>query len=299
MGHPIFSKFNGFEGWVDEGFFTDYLGAMTNSDFAPGSVPEKAHRVKAVEPAPGEEYFQWIDLLESVALAGDVYSMVEVGAGYGRWAVRAAMAALQLSDRPFHLVAIEAEPQHFEWLCQHFRDNDLDPGQHRLIEAAVTDHRAGVIFYVGNTTDDGFSPRQWYGQEITPEYERRLPQEGEEEYHLGRSLVRHESGMKSVRAQSVTLEDAILDLALVDLIDMDIQGQELKVVRASLPVLNEKVRRLHIGTHNAEVERGIRETLGGAGWKCLTDYPCMQEADTPYGRIWFHDGVQSWVNVKL
>jgi hypothetical protein len=35
------------------------------------------------------------------------------------------------------------------------------------------------------------------------------------------------------------------------------------------------------------------------GWRLLTDYPCNGASDTPYGRIAFGDGVQSWLNPRL
>jgi hypothetical protein len=38
---------------------------------------------------------------------------------------------------------VEAEPTHFQWMLQHFRDNGLDPADHDLIEAAVSE-RSGA-----------------------------------------------------------------------------------------------------------------------------------------------------------
>ena len=90
-------------------------------------------------PPVDEEYFEWIDILESVSLARDSYTMMELGAGYGRWAVRAASALRQRGIRQCHLVAVEAEPVHFGWLQQHFADNGLDPAQHTLVHGAVCD----------------------------------------------------------------------------------------------------------------------------------------------------------------
>ena len=84
-------------------------------------------------PSIDEEYFEWIDILESVSSAKTQYVMFELGAGYGRWAVRAARALRQHGAMPCHLVAVEAEPQHFEWLREHFGNNGLDPQAHTLI----------------------------------------------------------------------------------------------------------------------------------------------------------------------
>ena len=35
-----------------------------------------------------EEYFEWIDVLESVLAADQQFVMIELGAGYGRWLVQ-------------------------------------------------------------------------------------------------------------------------------------------------------------------------------------------------------------------
>ena len=86
-----------------------------------------------------EEYFEWIDLLRAVAEPRDSFTMLELGAGWGRWLVDA-WSALRLSNKEnlaIKLIGVEAEPQHFVWMQQHFRSNGLDPYQHRLIEAAV------------------------------------------------------------------------------------------------------------------------------------------------------------------
>ena len=91
-------------------------------------------------PAFNEGYIEWIDLLESVVAARKSYTMIELGAGMGRWAVRAASAVRHYNPNlPFRLIAVEAEPTHFEWMRLHFADNDVDPNQHSLLYAAVSD----------------------------------------------------------------------------------------------------------------------------------------------------------------
>ena len=46
------------------------------------------------------------------------------GAGWGRWLSAGAFASEQ-TGREYRLVGVEAEPQHFEWMERHFRDNNL------------------------------------------------------------------------------------------------------------------------------------------------------------------------------
>jgi hypothetical protein len=80
---------------------------------------------------------------------------------------------------------------------------------------------------------------------------------------------------------------------------MDIQGHELAIVSAGIALLNDKVKRVHIGTHSAEIEHGLRELLRAQGWSCLFDYAGGGTSETPWGAFHFQDGVQSWENPRL
>jgi hypothetical protein len=85
----------------------------------------------------------------------------------------------------------------------------------------------------------------------------------------------------------------------VDLIDMDIEGQELPSIASTIKTLDAKVKRLHIGTHGKEIEQELRQLLSAHGWDCLADYSVFSTSETPWGPISFENGVQSWVNTRL
>jgi hypothetical protein len=80
--------------------------------------------------------------------------------------------------------------------------------------------------------------------------------------------LRHESGWRSIRVPSVTLASLLQDLGPVDLIDMDIEGQELPVIRSTIQALDKQVKRLHIGTHGKEIEDELRRLLFAHEWSC-------------------------------
>ena len=82
-------------------------------------------------PPFDDEYFEWIDLLEAVAGATNRFTMLELGAGFGRWTARAAAAAQQ-RNLEYTLVAVEAEPTHFDWMLQNLQDNGLKLDDCRL-----------------------------------------------------------------------------------------------------------------------------------------------------------------------
>lgn len=141
--HRVFYEFVPFSGPAQKGYEVDFLGCKIRHAFWPTTmrtgIPQTSY------PSLDEGYFEWIDLLESVVSAKRSYTMIELGAGFGRWLVRAAQAIRQHSGLAFHLIAVEAEPTHFEWIPLHFRDNDVDPADRVLIHAAVTDHADGDL----------------------------------------------------------------------------------------------------------------------------------------------------------
>jgi FkbM family methyltransferase len=250
----------------------NWIGVTTRRQFFTADL----NFVSSTPPAPVDsEYFEWIDLLESVVDAGDEYTFIELGAGYGRWVVNAAAAVRAFGRSCYRLVAVEAEPTHVQWLAQHCADNGVESrsrfGTLRIVDAAVTADGGSVEFAVGN-------PAGWYGQAVadgtwSPE--------------------------RTERVRGVRLSMLLNDLTAVDLIHADIQGAELAAVAEAADVLDSTTRRLHIGTHGPDVEAGLREVLSGHGWRCLRDYAAFSRAETPWGEMRFQDGIQTWSNPRL
>jgi FkbM family methyltransferase len=258
--HPVFARFQ-----AGGGPIPNWLGVRTRRSY----FTDDLNFVTLTPPAPVDsEYFEWIDLLEAVVGAGPEFGMIELGAGYGRWIVNAAAAVTAFGRSRCRLVAVEAEPTHFKWLKQHCRDNDV---QARLIRAAVTEDGRSVDFAVGDAAD-------WYGQAIAD----------------GTWSPAHVARVRGVR-----LSDLVSRFRRVDLIHMDIQGAELSVIGEAGDALDERVRRLHVGTHGDDVEDGIRTLLGSRGWECPHDYPANATSDTPWGPMTMQDGVQTWINPRL
>jgi FkbM family methyltransferase len=271
--HPVFYKFPISPSLTASGFQCDFIGSRFRSEYGGGW--EGVYRDY---PEWNEEYFEWITLLNAVSEARHRFVLIELGAGYGRWEVRAACAARSLG-LPFHIVGVEADPSHFRYLCTSMKDNDITSGECTLINAAVSASRGRLPFYVKNAAGD--EGAAWYGQ--------RLLRADESAYA---------AGCECVEIEVLTLLDILDPFATVDLIDMDIEGEELEVVQASIQLLDEKVRRLYIGTHSVEIEKGLRSLLEARGWLCTVDYRTESVAETPYGRISFENGAQGWVNQR-
>jgi len=284
MRHPVFDQFEiltsseippefhyGFLGEVRRKAFDDgidiVLGLQTKS-----YAPEELRR--GDYPEFNEEYFEWVDVLETAIEATQSFTVIELGAGYGRWLVRAALAARRYHGNhlPIKLIGVEAEPTHFQWLKEHLRDNGIDPEAHELIEAAVDEQDGEVFFHIGK-------PDEWYGQAIAQNTDT--------------------ASASVQRVKAVSLSRILSPLDLVDLIDLDVQGAEFVVLRGAIAALNEKVKRVHIGTHGHDIERQLRQLFRQSGWYKLNDYSCQSTETTLWGDMVFGDGVQTWVNPRL
>lgn len=293
--HPVFERFGLAQAQTEPGWDVNFLGVRTRTAFTATMSADQPSQVPFVGtnyPRFDEEYFEWIDLLEAVAAADGRFTMVELGAGWGRWLINGAAAACLCGVTELELVGVEAEPTHFRWMQQHFRDNDVDPEVHTLINAAVASAEGKVRFHVGD-------PSAWYGQAIDmnqPQVERRSP------WQWVSSLFerpQEPTERRIVDVRAVTLSAILGELEYVDLADLDIQGAEADVLESAAELLSAKVKRLHVGTHSEENEQRLRALFGRLGWEKVNDYASGTEAETPWGAIEFQDGVQTWTNPLL
>jgi FkbM family methyltransferase len=273
--------------------FTCRLGTWTRPDFLPRFCLDTPELI--TEALPGEEIFEWSDLLEAAAAAGDTFTFLEIGAGYGRWSSRAAAAAKHLGKRA-RVGLAEAEPQHVAWLRQHMTDNGVT--DYRVFDASVAGKSGETLFLVGQPP--GVDPasnnaREWYGQSA---YWSRAGSAVIGDY-FGQPLLELEDGWRAVRVPQITLSQVLDHYDFVDLIDFDSQGSEADAVEEAIDVLSRKVRRLHIGTHGPEIEERLVATLSKAAWLCMRRFDCLKEQETTWGLVQFGDGVQTWVNPRV
>jgi len=214
--------------------------------------------------------------LESIDSARENFTMVELGSGYGRWLVAAAVILRNHKKIPFHLIGVEAEYNHFKMMNQHFVDNGLDPSEHNLTQAAVTKNDTTVNFFQGSSSE-------WWGQAIsTP-----------------KAKMKEFPDSKVEEIQGYSIKTILKNTEFVDLMDLDIQGEESNAISGSLDTLNDRVKRIHIGTHSKANEEVLFNHFSEMGWKCYNNLPCNSTQSTPYGIVTFQDGVQTWINQSL
>ena len=112
-------------------------------------------------PTFEEGYFEWIDVLESAHFASRTYRVAEFGAGFGRWAARATLAARRKGIRDIKAVLVEAEPKHALWAAEHMLLNGASRDEFVIYEGAVKGSRESVMFAV--------DCQSWLGESEQPD----------------------------------------------------------------------------------------------------------------------------------
>jgi len=278
--HKILSNYKVWCGQCPSDQYVDFLGIFTPKWFWTGKRMDEVSENQYVEttyPDFEEEYFEIIDLLEAIECAGEKFTMIELGAGFGRWSVKAIKAA-ELNRKQCKVTALEAEPAHYEMMFMHFHENGINPKEHQLLHLAVSARNESVNFIIGHAD-------VWYGQAIVPEGYVNCQMEYPD--------------AEVVKIDAVTLDSLIEKDEIIDLIDMDIQGVEYDVLAPVIDLLDKSVKRIHIGTHGAEIEENLRNLFSSHGWIKKYDFECGKRMMTEYGEVEFCDGVQTWINPRL
>jgi len=291
--HSVFNNFPTWSGAHPENCSANFVGSICRKcfydpslplDFTPLSEYNNIFESPTKPEINNEEYFENIAFLQAIETAQDRFVMMELGAGYGRWLVNAAQAMRATRNLPIKLIGVEAEPEHFAMLRQHFFDNNINPDDHMLLQAAMAAEEGSAFFTIGN-------PVSWYGQSTISDKDIK---------DTNNYLKNNFPGSTIIKVPAVTLSSLLKNEKLVDLIDADIQGAELDVMVEAQDQLNEKVKYVFIGTHGIRQEYGLRELFTRNGWFNVYDFPCNSEWPTRPNEITsFQDGVQLWINPRL
>jgi hypothetical protein len=253
----------------------------------------------------GEFYFEQLNTIKSILDASKRYILVELGAGIGPRAVDSALALQKLRPNlePF-LVAVEALPTYVEWCKVHFRTNGLDPNDHWIVTGFVSTETIPQPFYLqpkgfGNQVADPSVVealtnaakdvvtandllRHLTARGVVLDRDKiiegwpRAPIDinGFEGWSLEKIVEVGCSLSKPAEigfVNAVTVETILAPLLHVDLMDVDIQFAEEKVIPQSLGLLRKKVKLLNIGTHGHDIHSELVALFREAGWNIVFD----------------------------
>lgn len=268
---PVPGKITDFMGVRTTTAFHPWAGEFDNTVLADLPLPDDRLRAEAVE------YFALFDAIEK-APAGS-FAMAEVGSSYGPWTCAGAVCAARTGRSKIRLSAVEASSYLFGLIPQHLAENNVDPSVARLINGACASERTQLYF------PKVFSPGENGGQSRADDSDTD---------YLNRN-VEHEV------VEAYPLEDLLPD-GFVDLIHMDVQGQEVNVLAPAMGVLNRRVRNIFVGTHSRKIEGELLELFQANGWRLVRERPTRFSYSPTLKDVvaWTsRDGGQYWNNPAI
>lgn len=237
--------------------------------------------------------------------------MITLGASYGAQAAGSVRALLALNPMPYKVVAVEPEPENYQWTRKHLRDNDIDPDGHWLLQLAISDKNDPVLFPIGSpgtgaqnciATNEA-AARKVYAEEIVAA--------GKAEQTLRKLMLTNGTGItkyllpgeiypaeiKIVSAN--TLKDLLSPFDRVDYLESDIQQSEIAVFPPFMPLLKRKVKRVHIGTHGQGVHALLAQLFETNGWEIIFNYAPNADYKTGLGTFSVNNGALTIRNPSL
>jgi hypothetical protein len=312
----LFDGFEPFSGYVPAGFLADFLGSVTDAKFRAmwGIDPTQVGGGQVVTSRPvvswGEGFFEAVSWFEAARGARLLYD------DHLRRLLR--RTGSQRLSRPAtaepgaaKLVAVDGDPENFVWVQKHVRDNGIDPDQHWVINYAISDTNKPVLFPVGEPgsgVDNCISTniaksRRIYAEEIAarpdlPNVVRNLSISGRTGIQI--TPVRDRDFRTNVEfVSAVTLADILGPFECVDLLESDIQQSESVVFPPAMDLIKQRVKRMHLATHGAEVHAQLLPLFIECGFEIDCNYEPNTHHDTPWGSFDINDAIIAARNPDL
>jgi FkbM family methyltransferase len=273
----------------EPGFIVDFLGVRTRVSSL--ATPQRASEGVLDIPVPGDyhaEAIEYVGLLESVVAARRQFVALELGAGWGPWLVAGAKAAQMRGLVTIRLYGVEADPQHFEFMVQHFLDNGLDPGAHHLFKAAVGLERGQARWpKIADAANDwGSRPARVDGGTTNEQ----------DAAYLGGLLN------DFIEVEVLPVSDILEREERWDLVHIDVQGWERLICEHARAQFNARVAHLVIGTHSRKLDGDLVDLFHREGWILEHEKP-TQFRFMPGAKMLesmnLADGTQVWRNPAL
>jgi hypothetical protein len=309
----LFDEIIPWSGTIPAGFTVDFLGTLTSKEFLvwgyhPAYVDGgqiTLQRPCLEENENGELWFEAVDWILAVKEAREKFVMITLGALFGYQAVGCSRALQLLNPLPSRLVAVEPIPENVEWTKRHMRDNGIDPDDHWVIQAVVSDSNDPVFFPVGSpglgaqnciATNEAVA-RQYYVDEII--------ENGDVKAVLSDLILNNTTGLKKdiiegtgsfgeiKLVSAVTLADILGPLDRVDFLEADIQQSEMIVFPPFRHLLKKKVHRIHLGTHGRDEHQSLYRIFVEDGWDVVFNYEPESRHETELCTFTTNDGILS------
>ncbi len=264
----------------DPAYLTNFLGVKIATKFYPPLLAGREGEIEGIAiPANWHaDIAEWGAALRAVDLAQKTFTMIELGCGWGCWMNNTGVAARRLG-LDVTLIGVEGDPGHIVFAQESLAANGFAPAQialHHGIAAATS----GTALF----PRQGQAGASWG---LAPIFGATAAERDEAT----------KTGSHDVLPM-LTLAELAEGRPYIDLLHVDIQGGEARLIAASLDLLAQKIGYLLIGTHSRQIEGSLFDTLLAAGWVLEIERPAILafNGDGPYVTV---DGVQGWRNPRL
>jgi len=263
------------------GYLTNWLGVRIDPKFFPHLLVGRAGEVEGI-PIPANwhaDIAEWAAVLQAVDDANpESFTMIELGCGWGCWMNNAGVAA-RSTGRRVHVIGVEGDEGHLGFARESLATNGFTPDQISLYRGIAAAHSGVALF----------------------------PRQNDAGVKWGLEPVFRATEAQRDAALAAGSHDALPMIPManlvgpherIDLLHIDIQGGEADLIAGCLPLLNEKVAYMVIGTHSKQIEGRLYDTLLSADWKLQMERAAVfgLASGRPFIEV---DGVQGWRNPRL
>jgi FkbM family methyltransferase len=315
----IFDSITPWCGKIPAGFTVDFMGNLTSKQFLPwGYHPAYVDGADLLMERPrlgnrenGEFWFEATNWVLAAREARERFVMITLGALFGYQAVGSYRALQLFNPMPCKLVAVEPIPENIGWIKRHMRDNGIDPDDHWVLQAAISDRNEPAFFPVGSPGVGAHNCVSLNSALARQQFLHEVISRGCSEDVLRNLIMRDSTGLEKeiiegkkfmgeIRLVScVTLRDVLGPFDRVDFVEADIQESEIVVFPPFRDLLKRKVRRIHIGTHGALTHRSLHQMFADDGWEVVFSYEPDSTHESVLGTFSLNDGILTVVNPML
>jgi FkbM family methyltransferase len=296
----IIRSFPRYEGAGIPGFVVDFLGIKTRTAYI-ADLPQQGGVVEGY-PIPGNFHAsatEWAGALRATLDATEELVAIELGAGWAPWLVAMARAARLKGTNKVRLVGVEGSKQHHAFMLSHFADNGLDPQSHTLLHGVVGTADGVAEFPLLPDPSTNWGHRAVFTNANGSPIRRLVRKVYRALKAAARPLLRGSARPRprTERVPCYSLATLLRPFPRVDLLHVDIQGDEYAVLSGARRLLQEKVKRIVVGTHSRAIEQGLLDELAPHSWVLEAEESCKYRQDGPR-MVLVMDGCQVWRNAS-
>jgi FkbM family methyltransferase len=265
----------------NEQLVTNFIGVLMEPSLFPPLLNSLVGKVE-IPPIPANwhaDVAEWAAVFRAIELAGEDFSMLELGCAWGCWMCNAGKAAKR-TGRTINLIGVEAVQEFVSTAQRHLTVNNFLESEY-TVHLGIAAAAAGSVFF---------------------------PRKEAEAVNFGLAPVFNPTEIEVadiLKAGTHDLIDIIpiskilADTERLDLLHIDIQGGELDVLEQSISVISEKIAYVFVGTHSREIEGKIFELMLHHGFILEVERPAILLLEPSRNPSIRYDGAQGWRNSRF